>query len=54
LFEGNYRYYDVSADGQRFLMTKPPALVQPSTSDQVTIVFNWFEELRRRMPVNGK
>jgi Tol biopolymer transport system component len=51
LFEGSYRSYDVSPDGQRFLMTKPPAAqVAPQTSDQVTIVFNWFEELRRRVP----
>jgi Tol biopolymer transport system component len=51
LFEGSYRSYDVSADGQRFLMVKPPAALQsPPTSDQVTIVFNWFEELRRRAP----
>jgi Tol biopolymer transport system component len=53
LFERNYRRtYDVSADGRRFLMTKPPAAQQsPQTSDQVTIVFNWFEELRRRVPI---
>jgi hypothetical protein len=51
LFEGSYRSYDVSADGQRFLMVKPStALQSPQTGDQVTIVFNGFEELRRRAP----
>jgi hypothetical protein len=51
LFEGSYRSYDVSADEQRFLMVKPPAALQsPQTGDQVTIMFNWFEELRRRAP----
>jgi eukaryotic-like serine/threonine-protein kinase len=51
LFEGRYSSYDVSADGQRFLMSKPSAAQQsPPASDQVTIVFNWFEEMRRRVP----
>ncbi|MGO9255908.1 MAG: protein kinase domain-containing protein [Bryobacteraceae bacterium] len=51
LFEAAYRGYDVSADGHRFLMVKPPAAQQsPPASDQVMIVFNWLEELRRRLP----
>jgi Tol biopolymer transport system component len=51
LFEGtNYVIsYDVSPDGKRFLMIKRPAAAQSST-DQVTLVLNWFEELRRRAP----
>jgi len=51
LFQGNYgSSYDVAADGKRFLMIKPPGAAQAST-DQVTVVLNWFEELRRRVPV---
>jgi serine/threonine-protein kinase len=57
LFEGPYlptnvsfRYYDVSRDGQRFLMLKP---VESQTSDatQINVVLNWFEELKRTIPV---
>ena len=52
LFAGNYRpIYDVEPDGQHFLMIKQPALAPQSTNEQLTIVFNWFEELRRRVPL---
>ena len=43
----NVRNYDVSADGQRFLMLQPSE--QPAT--QVNVVLNWFEDLKRRVPV---
>jgi Tol biopolymer transport system component/predicted Ser/Thr protein kinase len=50
LFQGNYvNSYDVARDGKRFLMIKPPGAAQ-SPTDQVTVVLNWFEELRRRVP----
>jgi eukaryotic-like serine/threonine-protein kinase len=44
------RTYDVSADGQRFLMIKdaPPDLTSASLS--VVVVLNWFEELKQRVP----
>ena len=55
LFEGpytpsspNFSYYDVSADGQRFLMLKPVEQAQGVT--QINVVQNWFEELKRRVP----
>jgi serine/threonine-protein kinase len=57
LFEGAYwaglrgRTYDVSPDGQRFLMIKEAG----STADaapQIIIVENWFEELKQRVPKN--
>jgi serine/threonine-protein kinase len=39
--------YDVSADGQRFVMfPKPPELLSAATGI-VTIVTNWFDDLRR-------
>jgi serine/threonine protein kinase/Tol biopolymer transport system component len=38
--------YDVSLDGQRFLMVKDDA-----SSDRLNVVLNWFEELRRLAPV---
>jgi len=40
--------YDVSPDGQRFLMMKPNE--QQPSSNQINIVQNWFEELKRRVP----
>ena len=47
------RTYDVFPDGQRFLMIKEG----PATDDgsvplaQITVVLNWFEELKRLVPV---
>ena len=40
--------YDVSPDGQRFLMLKPGGRDQVPT--QINIVLNWFEELNSRVP----
>jgi serine/threonine-protein kinase len=54
LFEGDYLVdlgnvpgYDVSLDGQRFLMAIPTA---PASDTQIHVVLNWFEELKRRVP----
>jgi serine/threonine-protein kinase len=56
LFDGPYlptiasfQYYDVSPDGQRFLMLKPVES-QVSAPTQINVVLNWFEELKRRVP----
>jgi eukaryotic-like serine/threonine-protein kinase len=56
LFEGHYETsmyafepnYDVSPDGQRFLMIK--ASEQESAPTQLNVVLNWSEELRRLAP----
>jgi eukaryotic-like serine/threonine-protein kinase len=53
VFEGPYSYgstvaltnYDVSADGQRFLMVKPETAVA-----HLNVVQNWFSELARLAP----
>jgi hypothetical protein len=52
LFEGGpyATAYDVSPDGHRFLMVKPPA-AQPAPSDQLVVVVNWLDELRGRVPL---
>jgi serine/threonine-protein kinase len=57
LFAGRYemnspaRAYDATADGQRFLLIqareRPPELIT-----QMTVVQNWFEELKRLVPGN--
>jgi serine/threonine-protein kinase len=36
--------YDVTSDGQRFVMIEPPA-----ASSQFVVVLNWFEELKQRV-----
>jgi len=51
LFEGPWivasqgRQYDVSSDGQRFLMIR----FDGASPDDLVVVENWFEELRQRM-----
>ena len=59
LFEGRYysvifKNYDVSLDGQRFLMVKPVEAVDEglTAGQQIVVVENWFEELKRLVPTN--
>jgi len=57
LFEGSYRYdpesltsnYDISPDGQRFVMVKE---TEDQEAGQINVVLNWFEELKRLVPTN--
>ena len=43
------RSYDVTPDGQRFLMVQVlEPLPEPAT--ELILVTNWFEELRRLVP----
>jgi hypothetical protein len=37
--------FDVSTDGQRFLIN---SLLQPSTSEPITLVANWESELKKK------
>ncbi len=60
LFEGRYERtpatgpnYDVSPDGQRFLMLKPSEQ-EVAAPTQINVVLNWFEELKRRVPTEKK
>ncbi len=60
LFEGDYvpdpyarANYDVSPDGQRFLMLKPSEQTGNAPT-QINVVLNWFEELKRRVPPGNK
>ncbi len=59
LFEGQYQLlelstpnYDVSPDGQRFLMLKPAEQAESAT--QINVVLNWFEELKQKVPTEKK
>ena len=58
LFEGQYEAslvsdanYDVSPDGQRFLMLKG-SQTEETAPTQINVVLNWFEELKRLVPTN--
>jgi hypothetical protein len=58
LFEGKYQIsdtgsggYDVARDG-RFLMVQPTSAPQPAT--QITIVLNWFDDVRSRIRATAK
>ena len=60
LFEGQYQptpatfpNYDVSPDGQRFLMIKPSEQAQAAPT-QINVVLNWFEELKQKVPPGKK
>jgi eukaryotic-like serine/threonine-protein kinase len=60
LFEGAYvptprsfQDYDVSPDGQRFLMLKPSDAAE-AASTQINVVLNWFEELKQKVPTGKK
>jgi serine/threonine-protein kinase len=57
LFEGSYLqtpasfpWWDVTPDGERFLMLKP-AESQAAAPTQIHVVLNWFEELKTKAPV---
>ena len=45
------RQYDVSTDGQRFLVMKPSGSQDRSDAPtSITVVQNWTEELKQRVP----
>jgi hypothetical protein len=46
--DGNLANYDVTADGQRFVMVEDVGGARGS----IHVVLNWFEELKRLAPTN--
>ena len=51
---GGIRYYDITPDGQRFLMIFPADQADSVTeivTQRINVVLNWFEELKERVPV---
>ncbi len=42
--------YDVTGDGQRFVMFPDPG--QDTQTGMVTLVTNWFDELKRLVPTD--
>ncbi len=51
-FRPGVRTYDVSADGQRFLMIKDRG-ADETTQTELILVQNWTEELKRLVPVDN-
>jgi len=45
------RTYDISPDGERFLMIKESD--ETSSTEEFVVVLNWFEELKRLVPTNN-
>ena len=44
--------YDLTADGQRFVMVQQAAIRDSEAEPpQINIILNWFEELKERVPV---
>jgi len=59
LFEGNFvlenfdsgaTNYDVTPDGQHFLMIKA---IEEEVAGQINVILNWFEELKRLVPTDN-
>ena len=58
LFEGRYvqaapttQAYDITADGQRFLMIKTD---EAEAAAEINVVVNWIEDMKRRVPTGTK
>lgn len=51
---GNTRHWDVSPDGQRVLAIRQSgaAATSPDGQREIILVQNWFEELKRLVPVD--
>jgi serine/threonine-protein kinase len=51
LLPGTLNTYDVSPDGQRFLLVRRAASeADADAADEIVVVTNWVEELKRRVP----
>jgi len=51
LFRGSFaniqgKNYDVTPDGQRFLMVQ---VLEPAAPAEITVVLNWMEDLKSRL-----
>jgi hypothetical protein len=58
MFDGpdlfDFSSFDLSSDGERFLMVKLASALPTTQSEppSLTVVLNWFEELTRLVPSN--
>ena len=51
---GFQRDWDIMPDSKRFIGLIPPDQLQSgaSAASQIQVVLNWFEDLKRRVPVH--
>ena len=49
---GRARTFDISPDGERFLMIKTGGATSEDSRPQINVVLNWHQELLERVPVN--
>ena len=54
LSPGFYPYWDIHPDGQRFAMIQAPEETGAAATITVHVVLDWFEDLKRRVPVGKK
>jgi hypothetical protein len=47
-----FRSYDVSPDGERFLLIKEGPTDTNAPPPRIDVVLNWIEELKQRVPTN--
>ena len=52
LVRGGRRSYDLHPDGNRFVMAVAPEDRESAKRDELVFVFNFFDELRRLVPVS--
>ena len=56
VLEGEQHLWDIHPDGERFLMMRNPGTNSEGSlilsSRKITIIQNWFEELKDRVPVD--
>jgi serine/threonine-protein kinase len=46
--------YDAAPDGQRFLFVRRPTSPIPPPPSEMRVVFNWFEELKAKVPTGRR
>jgi len=46
--------FDLPPDGKRFVVLKAPGTGQTAAANKIAFVFNFFDELRRRVPAGAK
>jgi hypothetical protein len=49
---GGFRPYDLAPDGRFLIIRSGQAEAGVGTEPQIVVVQNWFEELKRLVPVN--
>ena len=52
LFSSGSVNYDVTTDGQQFVFVQPLPSESDDRSSQINVVLNWFEELKKGVPIH--